>query len=283
MSINDRTEVHKLLDIGNGLWICKTHIDNLREQDLNARVMTKEMMEQLSRNLKKRDYMESLPYCAQTKKGIEIISGHHRVRAARMAGFKEIHILLDTNKLRKSEIIARQIAHNSISGIDDKQMLKKLFEQIGDVDLKLEAFLDPVELSIEAVDTIPLTNINLGLDDFRNVVLLFLPSQLDSFDDVMNKLSGKEDKLFVGHMEQFERFKKAVSQTKSLDNIKSISFAISRMCDIVEEYNANKEAEIEQEKKEAERIKVERDYIIDEGEEISEMSEGKATKTRKST
>jgi len=283
MSIKDRTEVQKLLELGNGLWVCKTHIDNLREQDLNARVMTKEMIEQLSRNLKNRNYMESLPYCAQTKKGIEIISGHHRVRAARMAGFKDIHILLDTNKLRKSEIIARQLAHNSISGIDDKQMLKKLFDQIGDVDLRLEAFLDPVELSIEAVDTIPLTDINAGLDDFRSVALMFLPSQMDTFDNVMGRLSGKEDKVYVGHMEQFERFKSAVSKTKDLDNIKSVSFAISRMCDIVEEYNANKEAEMDAEKVDQERRVKERDYIIDEAQEISEMSDGKATKIRKSS
>ena len=279
--MGNKGEVHKLLELGQGLWICKTHVDNLKEQDINARVMTKEMLTQLSRNIKKRNYMESLPYCAQTKKGIEIISGHHRVRAARMAGMKEIHILLDTNKLRKSEITARQLAHNSISGIDDKQMLKKLFDQIGDVDLRLESFLDPVELSIEPVDTIPLTNLSAGVD-FQSISLLFLPSQFTQFDEIMDTLSGKEVGVYAINEEIFDRFKEAVSKTKDLDNIKQVSMAISRMCDIVEEHNAQEEARREQEKQEQDRRVVERDYIIDEGQEITEMSDGKAVKTRKS-
>jgi hypothetical protein len=275
-------EVEKLLDLGKGIWICKTHLDNLREQDLNARVMTKEMLEQLSRNIKKREYLESLPYCVETKKGIEIISGHHRVRAARMAGMKEIHILLDTNKLSKSEIIARQIAHNSIAGIDDQQMLKRLFDQIQDADLKLEAFIDPQVLSIEPVDTIPLTQINTGID-FKSVALLFLPSQIDQFDDVIARLDGKEEGVYVAHIDLFERFKDAVSKTKDLNNIKSVSMAVSRMCDIVEESNALTEARMEEEEKERKRIREEKDYIVEEdsGTEVSEVDiQGNPTKVR---
>ena len=277
-----RGEIERLLDLGNGLWICKTHLDNLREQDLNARVMTKEILEQLSRNIKKRDYLESLPYCAQTKKGIEIISGHHRVRAARMAGMKEIHILLDTNKMSKSDIIARQLAHNSIAGVDDQQMLKRLFDQIQDVDLKLEAFLDPQQLSIEPVDTIPLTQINTGLD-FKAVSLLFLPSQIDNFEEMCNRLSGKEEGVYAIHADLFERFKDAVSKTKDLNNIKSVSMAVARMCDIVEESNSLTEAKMDAEQAEKKRITEEKDYIIEEdsGTEVSEIdNEGKATKVR---
>jgi len=44
----------KLIDLGNGLSIVKIHIDNLKEQTLNARVMTKEMMEQLAKTIGKR-------------------------------------------------------------------------------------------------------------------------------------------------------------------------------------------------------------------------------------
>lgn len=281
--MGNKGEVHKLLELGQGLWICKTHIENLVEQSINARVMTKEMLSQLSNNIKKRNYMESLPYCAQTKKGIEIISGHHRVRAARMAGLKEIHILLDTNKLRKSEIIARQLAHNSIEGVDDKQTLKKLFEQIEDVDLKLESFLDPVQLSIEPVETVPLTELNAGIE-FKSISLLFLPSQLTKFEEILDKLSGKEEEVYVINQKLFDRFKEIVSKTKEIDNIKQVSMAISRMCDIVEEHIAAEEARKEAEAKDQERRVEERDYIISEGTEVSGIDhDGNVVSTRKTT
>ena len=256
-------EIERLLELGNGLWICRTHLDNLREQDINARVMTKDMMEQLSRNIKNRNYLESLPYCAETENGVEIISGHHRVRAARMAGMKVIYILLDTNELSRSEIIARQLAHNSISGVDDQQMLKKLFEQIGDADLKLEAFLDPQQLSIEPVDTIPNIQLSTGMD-FKSLTLLFLPNQIEQFDDIVNRLGGDEEGVYAINVDLFNRFKEAVSKTKDLNNIKSISMAVSRMCDIVEEQNTETEKIMRGKVEESERKSKEKDYIIDE-------------------
>jgi ParB-like chromosome segregation protein Spo0J len=126
-----------IADLGNGLVIAKVNVNDLREQDVNARVMTKEMMEALAKIIRKRGRLESLPYCALTDRGIEVVSGHHRVRACRMAEVMTIHVLLDTSKLSRNEIIARQLAHNSVQGVDDKELLRKLYEDITDVDLEL--------------------------------------------------------------------------------------------------------------------------------------------------
>jgi len=225
----------KLIDLGNGLSIVKIHIDNLKEQTLNARVMTKEMMEQLAKTIGKRKYMESLPYCCKTGKGIEIISGHHRIRAARMAGIVEIHILLDSNNLTRDEITARQLAHNSISGYDDKSMLKRLFDQINDVDLKLETFIDHRELDIEVGNAIPILDIAPDLD-FKSVHLLFLPNQLKKYDSVLKLITGDEKEIDVIPKEQFEDFKKTVMEIKKVNNIRSLGMAVSKMCDIVNDH-----------------------------------------------
>ena len=228
----------KLLELGNGLVICLTHIDNLREQDTNARVMPKDMIEQLSKTIKKRKYMESLPYCVRTKRGIEVVSGHHRIRAARMAGITELHILLDENNLTKNEIISRQLAHNSIQGHDDKEMLKRLFEQIDDVDLRLEAFIDKRDIEIKLDTSIPLLEVYPDLE-FQTIHLLFLPSQLEKWDRVLDVLTGDEKEICIIPQEQFEQFKKTVAEVKGVNNIRSIGMALSKMCDIVDEYNSN--------------------------------------------
>ena len=144
--------VKLMLDLGKGLWIARSHIDKIREQTLNARVMTKDMMERLAKNIKTHGNLESLPYCALVKKPklhVEVISGHHRIRASRMANMLEIHYLLDTNNLTRDDIVARQLAHNSIQGFDDKEMLKKLFSNIKDSDIQLEAFIHPKDSEYE--------------------------------------------------------------------------------------------------------------------------------------
>lgn len=82
---------------------------SLREQDLNARTMPREKFNQLVENVKRRGQLEELPYCAETEKGIEIVSGHHRVRAAKNAGLETIPVLLDRSGLshRVRDVIKR--------------------------------------------------------------------------------------------------------------------------------------------------------------------------------
>ena len=243
MSDELKHKFERLLELGNGLTICLTHMDNLREQDMNARVMTKDMIEQLSKTIARRKYLESLPYCVKTKKGIEVISGHHRIRAARMAGITEIHILLDENKLSRDDIVARQLAHNSIQGYDDKDMLKKLFESINDVDLRLEAFIDKRDIDIKIDESVPLLDVAPDLE-FQTIHLLFLPSQIDKWNKVIDVLSGDEKEIDIVPLEQFEQFKKTITEVKGISNIKSVGMALSKMCDIVDEYiNKEKEAE----------------------------------------
>ena len=108
-----KIQYEKLADLGSGLIIARVKVADVREQDINARIMKPEMMKQLTDNIRKRGQLESLPYCALTDK-IEIISGHHRFRAAREAGMKEVIVILDISGLNRSQIAAKQIPHNAI-------------------------------------------------------------------------------------------------------------------------------------------------------------------------
>jgi len=234
-------KIEKLFDLGNGLWLAKAHLDSLVEQTVNARVMSKEMIEQLATTMRHRKYLESLPYCHQIDDyKAEIISGHHRARSARMAEILTIYILLDTNKLSRDEVTARQLAHNSIQGVDDKEMLKRLFEQIQDVDLKIESFIQPIDISItiESPDTI----MDIAPEiDFHTISLTFLPHQRKNFDDIIERYTGDEKGIYVVQDKLFEEFKRVVNDTKRIENIKSVGMAIARMCEIVN--NSNKEKE----------------------------------------
>ena len=129
-------------DMGSGLVIAKVKLTDFREQDINARIMKTEMQKQLTDNIKKRGQLESLPFCALIDGKIEIISGHHRIRSAKDSGvLTELFVILDTTGLRRSQVAAKQLAHNAISGFDDQSTLKEIAKMIDDVDDMLESTL----------------------------------------------------------------------------------------------------------------------------------------------
>lgn len=249
------------LDLGGGIWIAKAHINAIKEQDLNARTMSKSMFERLRDNIKNHGGLESLPYCAITYdgksdiiKGVEVVSGHHRVRGCRAAEIFEIHILLDVKHLSRDEIIARQLAHNSISGVDDKDMLTRLFKSIEDIDLRLETYIDQEQLGIEIDGTTPIVDVDLDVQ-FYNVGLIFLPSQFDRFDKLVDRLKGDEKGVYLIDKELFPKFKEAVQAVQDVYQIKSISMAIAKMVEICNEA-LPKEDDEEEKKKEEEVAKV---------------------------
>ena len=71
-----------LHDLGGGMRLVSTELDTLREQNLNAWVMSTEQFKSLVNNIKRRGQMESTPYCHLRDGQIWIVSGHHRIRAA---------------------------------------------------------------------------------------------------------------------------------------------------------------------------------------------------------
>ena len=131
----------KIYDMGTGLIIAKVQIDKVREQDINARIMKKEMQDQLTANIKNRGQLESLPLLAEKDGVLEIVSGHHRIKSARAAGMKEIIAIIDVSGLSRSKIASKQLAHNAISGFDDPSVLREICKMLDDVDDMLESFI----------------------------------------------------------------------------------------------------------------------------------------------
>lgn len=149
-----------LSELGNNLKIVRVDINKeLKEQDLNAQIMSKAAFSQLVENVKKRGGLESLPYCVLKDGKIEIVSGHHRVRACRAAGIVEIPILLDESNLTRSQIIAKQLAHNSIVGTSDKDILKQLYEEMDNIDDKLESFINVDDLAKSGLSDADVVNL----------------------------------------------------------------------------------------------------------------------------
>ena len=228
------SEYELLNEVGDNIWLCKAPIDVLREQDINARTMPNEMFLQLAQNIGDRKTLEALPFCAETNNGIEIISGHHRVRAARHAGLTTIYFLLDRSGLSRDQIAAKQLAHNSISGIDDPQIVGRIYQSIKDANTRIAAYIDPTDLDIK-IEPVQLPIIDTEID-FRQITFLFLSHQLDKFDEVTNTIQKNTDMIGIADLTQYDKLKTAIHLVRETEDIRAVGMIISRMCDIVQEY-----------------------------------------------
>src|ERR1017187_2938895 len=225
-------EPHRILELGNGLELWRVHPSTLREQDVNARAMAKAMFERLAQTIGRDKRLESLPLCAKTERGLEIISGHHRVRAATAAGISEMYLLVDVTGLSRSQIAAKQLAHNAIEGQDNEQLLAEIYRQIEDAESKLEAFIDE-KLDIE----IPKVKIE-GLDieiDFKTVLLIFLPRVKERLDRALEYLrsSGQRlDGVYVAADSDYAPLERAVRKINEEYDVRVVADIIGKMADL---------------------------------------------------
>ena len=217
-------------DMGSGLVIAKVHLADIREQDINARIMKNETQKQLTDNIKKRGQLESLPYCALIDGRIEIISGHHRIRSAKDSGvLEEVFVILDLSGLRRSQVAAKQIAHNAINGYDDQSTLREIAKLIDDVDDMLESYIgkDILEEPMAELEKLIAPKVEF---DWRNVTFTFLPHQLQDLDKLVSVLQNlNPDTIGVAPIEKHKPFIEAITKFQSFANVKNTGAAIHAM------------------------------------------------------
>jgi hypothetical protein len=225
----------KIYDMGTGLIIAKVPLDKVREQDINARIMKKEMQDQLTANIKNRGQLESLPLLVEKDGVLEIISGHHRIKSARAAELKEIVAIIDVSGLSRSKIAAKQLAHNAISGFDDQDVLKEICKMLDDVDDMLESFVgkDVLKEPLEQYDKLLSPALQF---DFKNITFSFLPHQIKDMDALVKNLESSAPEIIgVAPYEQCKRFIEALARYQKFSDIRNVGAAIHSMIESVTE------------------------------------------------
>jgi hypothetical protein len=191
MAHKSTSDAKQLADLGDGTSVWWVHVEALREQDVNARVMSPSKFERLVENIRQSGHLESFPLVHQSTNAagnaeFHIISGHHRTRAARAAGLHHVPVIVLGRDLTPSQIKAKQLAHNALAGTDDREILGRIYEQIEDLQARLETGLTDQELAVD-LPTVPIDEVSLGLR-FELVNLLFLPRAFERFTELLDTL-----------------------------------------------------------------------------------------------
>jgi hypothetical protein len=229
--------------LGNGMSIWKIDIDLLREQDKNARVMGKRQFERLTANIAKDNRLETLPLACPSERRnheFELISGHHRTRAARAAGVKEIFILSFDDALNRSQIISKQLAHNAIQGDDDAETLAELWREIEDLDEKIASGITEQEVDFQPE---PVRLDEVGFDfTYEALFVLFLPHQKRDFEQAVElvKSRGGEDAngmpVYVEDFQAFEPFAEQMRAAAKDIDIRNAAGILAHMAKITKTY-----------------------------------------------
>jgi hypothetical protein len=225
---------------GQGLEIWRTHLENVAEQQRNAQVVPPEAMERLAETIRRDGRMESLPFVARREGPggqvrFEMISGHHRLRAARAAGLDTIVVLADATDLGRSQVVAKQLAHNQIVGAPDPQVVAQMFAEVQTLEDALEAYVDPDLLSRFVDETTPLAELEEPAPEWHSVQVAFLPLQFHDFERLLDRLTGEEKMLCLADMAGFADFQALVMRVKKLDDIRNVSGQFVRMCELANE------------------------------------------------
>jgi len=143
--------------------------------EINARFMSAEMYHRLVENIRYDGCLTSVPLCYRTPEGkLRCISGNHRTKAAIDAELAEISIQVITTPISNDEFIAKQLSHNAINGKDNEEILRMLWYEMQDPDMKEYSGLDK-EL-IEKIELPQVMPVDVSLD-YEQVTLLFLGTE----------------------------------------------------------------------------------------------------------
>jgi hypothetical protein len=221
--------------LGEGPKLALVDPKELKLLDKNARYMDKETFDQLVSNIRRDGALESVPLCHKEGEVMTVLSGNHRVMAAREAGLPQIVVLYLDKPLSKGVKIAKQISHNAIVGKDDPVILKDLWGELDDIALRMYAGLDSETL--KELEKLEFTSISESHMDFKAVTLAFLPEEAEALKEAVAYadviFSGEE--AYLLSRKHFDLVFNLVADIKEKFNIVNNPTAIVKIMELARE------------------------------------------------
>jgi hypothetical protein len=214
---------------GLDVQIVRLTLRELKGRDKNPHYMTAAKYNRLVDNLKRDKVLTSTPLIYRG----EILSGHHRVRAAIEAGIIQgfcIDILTELTEERKTSI---QLSHNALVGDDDPSGLKELYEDLP-LDEKLYSGLTDDIFKDEPVD---IASLGAVAPRYEEVKLRCLPDEREVFHSLVKEVENAKVKplTFVAHLSTFNELFDAIVGVKQQLNVHNTAMALKLVAKLATE------------------------------------------------
>jgi hypothetical protein len=130
---------------------------------------------------------------------------------------------------------AKQLAHNALEGQDDPELVARIFASIGDIDARLEAFIDPAVLDMQ-VPSVQVDDIDMGLK-YETVIIQFVPWERQHFEDaariVERELQATNAKIaYMAELERFQTWQNLNLRIVDEYDIRTMSTVLTKIADL---------------------------------------------------
>jgi hypothetical protein len=206
---------------------------DLKLLEKNARYMKAEQFQALVENIKKDGNLSSLPLCYREKDGkLRVLSGNHRVMAARQAGVEQVLVMVLADEKDMDERLAIQLSHNALAGQDDLVILKELWESIKSVQARIYAGLDSE--TVKALQGIQFAAITEQRLRYKLTNLLFLPEELEDLDALLKETAAAfaGDVVYLANLHTYDAFFKLITRIKKRCVIKNSAAAFLKLMEL---------------------------------------------------
>lgn len=208
----------------------------------NARKMSSQQFNRLVDNIKRDGCLTSTPLVYPKDGKLIVLSGNHRTKAAVAAGLQRIQWLQIEGELTEERLVAIQLSHNAITGEDDPNLLRELYESMGVMEKLYSGLTDADFGDLDALD---LTKLTIGSPRYREVSLMFLEEDQELFLGMMEQLAKRGPKLtrFHARLADFEKFENALVTVQDELKVFNQAMSIALMAELALERVAQIEAE----------------------------------------
>ena len=207
-------------------------IGDITPTPVNANSMSKPMFNRLKENIRKSGLSSAIACVRRETGDYEIISGNHRYKAVRELGYTSLNIIFAEEKdLTKDEIIALQLSHNSVTGNDDKGILKRLFDEISSIEFKEFASISVDDMKTEDM----FTGTIVPVSEHYKVSFILYSKDIDALKellDITTEEVAQSDLVIVADGKDESWFLEELSHIKSQFKIKSGSIALSKLLEL---------------------------------------------------
>ena len=209
--------------------------------------MSKKDFAKLVKNIKQSG-LSSMIACYKRKEDDKyvIISGNHRYKDCLQLGYSKLNILYaNEEELTKDEIIALQLSHNTLHGEDDKGILKRLLDEIGNIDYKEFAHISIDDIKQEDLFSATIVPIS----EHYKVSLVLYSNDIEHINelfDIIEEEKTQNDIVILadgGNTE--DKFLEAISKVKKDYEIKSTSIAFGKILELAMETKVTEKGEKE--------------------------------------
>ena len=192
--------------------------------------MDEKVFDRLEENIAHDGILTQLPFVQKLPNGrYEIISGNHRIKAAKKAGLLSVWCITCEVTLPEDEKIRIQISHNTIRGEHNALILKEILGDIEDIDAIRRSGAD-IDISTLKIDKIEFKSIDANALDIRQVVLYFTNPDIRALDRLISNIDTHltgSSRVYLAEHKKFKEFIEAIVKVKSEANIVSSGMALS--------------------------------------------------------